>query len=91
MLLEPLPLELGSQYKLNVVKEVHVTNAFMNLGLDVTQCQNKESIGSNKKFVLNNLLTFFFIENCKSRVLVDSLRKHCGCLPFNIRLLEKVR
>ena len=49
MLLEPLPLELGKQYKLNVVKEVHVTDAFKNLGLDVTKCQNKEFIGSNEE------------------------------------------
>ena len=52
MLLEPLPLELGKQYKLNVVKEVHVTDTFKNLDLDVTQCQNKESIGSSKEKTL---------------------------------------
>ena len=49
MLLEPLPLELGKQYKLNVVKEVHVTDTFKNLDLVDTQCQNKESIGSSSK------------------------------------------
>ena len=29
-------------------------------------------------------------ENCTSRIYFDSLMAKCGCLPFNMRLTEKV-
>ena len=30
------------------------------------------------------------IQNCSTRTYIDTLFKECGCLPFNVRLSEKV-
>ena len=41
--LEPLKLVVGKEYSLNVLKEIEVTEDFLGLDVDITECQNKES------------------------------------------------
>ena len=41
---EPLRLKLGSEYNLNNVKELEVTNEFLTLEKSIMNCQNYESL-----------------------------------------------
>ena len=56
---DPLNLSVGKEYNLNILKEVKVTESFLGLDKDVTQCQNKESYNDckTKKYV-NALIEF---------------------------------
>ena len=45
MFLEPLPLQLGKEYKLNVVKEIEATREFQDLDKNVKKCSIEESLG----------------------------------------------
>ena len=60
-------------YNLDAMKEIMVTDSYLELDQDVTKCQNKES---------------FF--NCTTRQYVKTVLAECGCLPFNMRLSNKV-
>ena len=42
--IEPLHLKFGHEYNLNNVKEIEVTDEFLNLDKIIKQCQNDESL-----------------------------------------------
>ena len=68
-----LPLELGKDYNLNVVKVIEVTDQFLTLDEAARGCQIKESEAE-----------------CFTRNYVGSLLEQCNCLPFSMRLHQKV-
>ena len=60
-LLEPLVLPLGKEYNLNVIKEIVVTNDFLGLDKDVTNCQNEETYDN----CITRKFTNTMYEKCK--------------------------
>ena len=62
------------EYNLDEAGIINVTDSFLGLSQDVTECQNFEPL-----------------YNCTTRFYRNSLLMQCGCLPFNIRLFDKVR
>ena len=44
ILIEPLKLAVGKEYKLNNIKEIEVTDEFLTLNKDNIKCQNEESL-----------------------------------------------
>ena len=71
--LEPLNLEIGNEYNLNVIKEITATSSFLSMERNVRKCQNNVSF-----------------DVCVTSKYIDNLIKKCNCLPFNLRLTEKV-
>ena len=61
------------EYNLDEAGVIAVTDSFLGLSQDVTECQNDEPL-----------------YNCTTRFYRNSLLMQCGCLPFNIRLSDKV-
>ena len=61
------------QYNINVVKDVKVTDSYLELDKSVRGCQNEESY-----------------EDCTTSYYIKTLLENCKCLPFNIRLHNKV-
>ena len=61
------------EYNLNVVKNIQVTESYLELDQDVRGCQTETTI-----------------QNCTTRQYISGLLEGCGCLPFSIRLSEKV-
>ena len=65
---EPLRLYGGGDYEFTNVKEMNVTEEFLELDEDVKKCQNNESV-----------------VDCAAREYLESGRKECQCVPFNLR------
>ena len=58
------------EYNLNILKEISVTDSFLELDSDVTKCQNYNFEVSYDK--------------CTTRSFSEEMRINCGCLPFFI-------
>ena len=61
------------EYNLDEAGVISVTDSFLGLSQEVTECQNDEPL-----------------YNCTTRFYRNSLLMQCGCLPFNIRLSDRV-
>ena len=70
---EPLKLIGEGIYNLNVLKEVKVTDSFLDMNQDVIACQFEQTL-----------------DNCTTKHYMDTLLDECGCIPWDIRLSEKV-
>ena len=70
---EPVKLIGEGDYNIDVMKEIMVTDSYLELDKNVINCQNKEP---------------YF--NCTTRHYVKTVLADCGCLPFNMRLSNKV-
>ena len=62
------------EYNLNDLKEIIVTDSY--LGLDENVSRGCQNVEP--------------LNNCTTRLYMDTLLRDCGCLPFNIRLSDKV-
>ena len=58
------------EYNLNILKEIAVTNSFLELGSDEKKCQSYESKGS--------------YDNCTTKYFSEQMKKDCGCLPYEM-------
>ena len=58
------------EYNLNILKEIKVTDSFLELDKDIRNCQSYNSKGS--------------YDNCTTRYFVEQMRINCGCLPYAI-------
>ena len=58
------------EYNLNILKEIAVTNSFLELGSDEKKCQSYESKGS--------------YDNCTTKYFSEQMKKDCGCLPYDM-------
>ena len=58
------------EFNLNSLKEIEVTDSFLELDSDVIKCQNYE--GKNS------------YDNCTTSYLSEQMRMNCGCLPLKI-------
>ena len=62
------------EFNLNVLKEIQVTNYFLNnIEEEVRKCQNGDTI-----------------TNCETDYYKNTLLEKCGCIPFRISLSDKV-
>ena len=62
------------EFNLNVLKEIQVTDYFLNnIKEEVRKCQNGDTI-----------------TNCETDYYKTSLLEKCGCIPFRISLSDKV-
>ena len=58
------------EYNLNILKEIIVTDSFLELENEIKNCQSYYSKGS--------------YDNCTTRYFVEQISINCGCLPYAI-------
>ena len=58
------------EYNLNSLKEIAVTDSFLELDSDVIKCQNYNKEGT--------------YDSCKTSHFMEQMMLKCGCLPYGI-------